>query len=148
MKPPVLFSSLLVAVSVLSSAAMANAPTAEQKKQFETYQKEQAAKLEQAAKSSNIKQSLIKICADNHVKAGALKSVSQADVNKLCKCTVESDGRMTVSEQWELQSARNAKDQKKFTEVAQRIAKGEQVKVKACLGPALEAKLTKAPKAS
>lgn len=147
MKLPVLFSSILVAASFFVSPAMANAPTAEQKKQFEAYQKEQAAKLEQASKSGNIKQSLIKICADNHVKAGALKSVSQADVNKLCKCTIESEGRMTVSQQWELQSARNAKDQKKFTEVAQRIAKAEQVKVKACVGPALEAKLAKASKA-
>jgi hypothetical protein len=135
MKFPVLFSSILVATSFIASSAMANTPTAAQK--------EQAAKLEQALKSSNIKQSLITICSDTYTKAGALKSLSQADINKLCKCNVESEGRMTVSQQWELQSARNAKDQKKFNEVAQRLAKAEQPKVKACVGTALEAKLAK-----
>ena len=146
MKFPVLFSSILVATSFFSGSAMANAPTAEQKKQFEAFQKEQAAKLEQASKSGNIKQSLIKVCTDNYAKAGALKSLTQADVNRLCKCNVESEGRMTVSQQWELQSARNAKDQKKFNEVAQRIAKAEQPKVKACVGTALETKLAKLQK--
>ena len=148
MKFPILLSSLIVASSLFSASAFANAPTAEQKKQFEAFQKEQDAKMKQAAQSSNVKQSLVQVCVDNQTTLGASKVLNKTEINKLCSCTVESEGRMTVSQQWELQSARNAKDQKKYAEVAQRIAAAEQPKIKSCLGPALEKKLTDASKKS
>lgn len=148
MKFPILSAALIAVSGFLSAQAFANAPTAEQKKQFEAFQKEQDTKLRQAAQSTNVKQSLVKICVENQTKMGAAKVLNASEINKLCTCTIESEGRMTVAQQWELQSARNAKDQKKYVAVAQRIGKAEEPKIKNCLGPNLQAKLTKAAKKS
>ncbi|MBP7793924.1 MAG: hypothetical protein KA014_02885, partial [Acinetobacter sp.] len=99
MKSKIVLSSVL-AISALFSAASFAAPAADQQ-----------AKMAAAYKSNNIKQGLIGVCVDEQTKAGALKALSKEEVNKLCKCNVESQGRMSQSLQWELQGAQNAKDQ-------------------------------------
>ncbi len=131
MKSKIFLSSVL-AISALFSAASFAAPAADQQ-----------AKMAAAYKSNNIKQGLIGVCVDEQTKAGALKALSKEEVNKLCKCNVEYQGRMSQSLQWELQGAENAKDQKRFATAMQGFAKTEQPKFKACLGTALEAKLAK-----
>lgn len=130
MKSKIILSSVLAISTLFSAASFANTADAQ-------------AKMAAAYKSSNVKQGLIGVCVDEQTKAGALKALTKDEVNKLCKCNVESQGRMTNSLQWELQSARNAKDEKKYATALQRFGKSEQPKVKACLGTALETKLAK-----
>lgn len=127
MKSKIIIASL-AAVSALFSVA--------------TFAADQS-KMAAAYKSNNVKQSLINICVEEQTKAGALKALTKNEVSKLCKCNVESQGRMSQSLQWELQGAQNAKDQKRFATAMQGYAKSEQPKIKACLGTALETKLAK-----
>lgn len=100
-------------------------------------------KLAAAYKSSNVKQGLMNVCVEEQTSAGALKALTKDEVAKLCKCNVEAQGRMPQSLQWELQGAQNAKDQKRFATAMQNFANNDQAKVKACLGTALETKLSK-----
>ena len=130
MKSKIIIASLATITTLFSAASFA----ADQ------------AKMAAAYKSNNIKQSLVNLCVEEQTQAGALKAITKDDVTKLCKCNVESQGRMTQSLQWELQGAQNAKDQNRFATAMQGFAKTEQPKVKACLGPTLEAKLSKVPK--
>ena len=125
MKSKIILSGL-VAFSTLFSALSFAAPSADQQ-----------AKLTAAYKSNNVKQGLINVCVEEQTQAGALKAITKDEVNKLCKCNVESQGRMTNALQWELQSAQNAKDEKKYVAALQNFGKSEQPKVKACLGLSL-----------
>ena len=129
MKSKIILSSVL-AISTLFTASSFAAPSADQQ-----------SKMAAAYKSTNIKQGLINVCVEEQTNAGALKALTKDEVSKLCKCNVESQGRMTNSLQWELQGARNAKDEKKYATALQNFGKSEQPKVKACLGTALDAKL-------
>lgn len=131
MKSKIIIASLAAVTTLFSVASFA---AADQSKMAAAY------------KSNNVKQSLINVCVDEQTKAGALKAITKDEVSKLCKCNVESQGRMPQSLQWELQGAQNAKDQKRFATAMQGFAKSEQPKVKACLGTALEAKLSKLQK--
>lgn len=129
MKSNLLLSSV-VAVATFFSASSFAAPAADNQ-----------AKLQSIYKSNNIKQGLINACVDEQNKLGASKVLSKSEVTQLCKCNVESQGRMTNADQWELQSAQNAKDKNKYVALMQKFGKAEQPKVKACLGSALDAKL-------
>lgn len=102
---------------------------------------DQAKQLDAAFKSTNIKQGLVNICVGDYTKAGALNKLTKAEVTKLCTCNVESRGRMTESQKWELQSATNAKNQAKVKEILTRLQKAEEPKIKACLGADLQKKL-------
>jgi uncharacterized membrane protein len=102
---------------------------------------DQAKKLDAAFKSTNIKQGLVNVCVGDYTKAGALNKLTKAEVTKLCTCNVESRGRMTESQKWELQSATNAKNQAKVKEILTRLQKAEEPKIKACLGADLQKKL-------
>lgn len=124
--------SSVIAISSLFSVSSFAAPSADQQAQMAAIYK-----------SNNVKQGLINACVAEQTKAGALKALTKDEVSKLCKCNVESQGRMTNSLQWELQSAQNAKDEKKYATTLQNFGKSEQPKIKACLGTALETKLAK-----
>ncbi|OTG86478.1 hypothetical protein B9T31_08295 [Acinetobacter sp. ANC 4558] len=102
---------------------------------------DQAKKLDAAFQSTNIKQGLVNVCVDDYTKAGALNKLTKAEVTKLCSCNVDSRGRMTESQKWELQSATNAKNQNKVNEILTRLQKSEEPKIKACLGADLQKKL-------
>ncbi len=128
MKAKILCAGLLAISSAISSVAFAEDSA-------------QAKQLEAAYKSTNIKQGLINVCVSDYTKAGALNKLTKADVTKLCTCNIESRGRMTESTRWELQSATNAKNQKKVQEIFARIQKAEEPKIKACLGQTLQNKL-------
>lgn len=128
MKSTILLSSVLAAATLFSTASFADAAS------------DRKAKLQTIYKSNNIKQGLINNCVEEQNKLGASKVLSKTEVSLLCKCNVESEGRMTQAQQWDLQSAQNAGDKAKFGTLMQNFAKSEQPKVKACLG-ALDKKL-------
>ncbi len=129
MKSNILLSSVFAAATLFSASTFAAPATDNQ------------AKLQSIYKSSNIKQGLINACVEEQNKLGAAKVLSKTEVTQLCKCNIESQGRMTNADQWELQSAQNAKDKNKYVALMQKFGKSEQPKVKACLGTALDTKL-------
>lgn len=134
MKSTIFLSSILAVTSLFTVSAFA-APAADGQ-----------AKLQTIYKSSNIKQGLINACVEDQNKMGASKVLSKTEVTQLCKCNIESQGRMTNADQWDLQSAQNAKDKDKYIALMQKFGKSEQPKVKSCLGTALDSKLAKMQK--
>lgn len=96
----------------------------------------QTNKLEQAYKSSNVKSSLVNVCKEETGKSGKL---SATEVSKYCTCAIESDGKLTNNQKWEIQSAIN---QKKNPSTLAFVQKQNQ-ELKACFGTALTTKLEK-----
>ncbi|WLF83305.1 hypothetical protein [Moraxella sp. ZY210820] len=86
--------------------------------------------------STNIKAALLQDCTTSMTKGGKL---SAADAKKLCNCQVEAQGKMTVAQQWEIQSAINAKKSPESLAFVQQQNKN----LLACYGTDLTAKLQK-----
>lgn len=87
-------------------------------------------------KSTNVKAALIQECKTSTTKGGKLTA---AEVNKFCSCQVEAQGKMTVAQQWEIQSAVNAKKSPSSLAFVQQQNKNLQ----ACFGADLTNKLKK-----
>lgn len=91
-------------------------------------------KMQQAYKSANVKTALVGVCKDETAKGGKLTA---AEVAKYCSCAVDSDGKLTNNQKWEIQSAIN---QKKSPATLAFVQKQNQ-DLKACLGAPLTTKL-------
>lgn len=91
-------------------------------------------KMEQVYKSQNVKSALINVCKEETGKAGKLKP---AEVSKYCSCIIESDGRMTNNQKWEIQSAVN----KKQNPADLAFIKKQKQDVEACFGADLTKRL-------
>lgn len=111
-----LFSKLMLSTALISSVICSQAVMAN------------------PAKSTNIKAALINQCKTTTTKGGKLTA---AEVNKFCNCQVESQGKMTIAQTWEIQSAINAKKQPSSLPFVQR----QNQELQACFGPQLTAKL-------
>ncbi|MDM1247050.1 hypothetical protein ACFODO_00585 [Acinetobacter sichuanensis] len=90
--------------------------------------------LQQAYKSSNVKSALIGVCKTETAKGGKLTS---AEVSKYCSCAIESDGKLTNDQKWQIQSAIN---QKKSPSTLAFVQKQNQ-ELQSCFGPQLTGKL-------
>ncbi|WP_111858293.1 hypothetical protein [Acinetobacter sp. CFCC 10889] len=90
--------------------------------------------LQQAYKSSNVKSALIGVCKTETAKGGKLSS---AEVSKYCSCAIESDGKLTNDQKWQIQSAIN---QKKNPSSLAFVQKQNQ-DLQACFGTQLTGKL-------
>lgn len=91
-------------------------------------------KMEQAYKSSNVKSSLVSLCKEETGKSGKLNA---SEVSKYCTCAIDSDGKLTNNQKWEIQSSIN---QKKNPSSLAFVQKQNQ-ELKACFGPQLTKKL-------
>ena len=69
------------------------------------------------SKSTNIRGDLEKNCQGSFTKA---KVLSSAEASKFCKCTIDSQAKMTNAEEWEIQSAVNAKKDPRTLPVVKR----------------------------
>lgn len=69
------------------------------------------------SKSTNIRGDLEKNCQGSFTKAKVLTS---AEASKFCKCTIDSQAKMTNAEEWEIQSAVNAKKDPRTLPVVKR----------------------------
>lgn len=58
------------------------------------------------SKSTNIRADLAKNCSESFTKNNVL---SASEASKFCKCTIDSQAKITNAEEWEIQSAINAK---------------------------------------
>lgn len=90
--------------------------------------------LQQAYKSNNVKSALIGVCKTETAKSGKLTS---AEVSKYCSCAIESDGKLTNDQKWQIQSAIN---QKKSPSTLAFVKKQNQ-ELQSCFGPQLTGKL-------
>ncbi|AWL29563.1 hypothetical protein A7P53_00705 [Acinetobacter defluvii] len=90
--------------------------------------------LQQAYKSSNVKSALIGVCKTETAKGGKLTS---AEVSKYCTCAIESDGKLTNDQKWQIQSTIN---QKKSPSTLAFVQKQNQ-ELQSCFGPQLTGKL-------
>lgn len=138
MNMKVLTTALLVTLSFGTSSVFA----AEQAN-IEALKAEYQKSLEAAAKSSDIRGGLVKACAVKYKTAISNNALTQADVNKLCGCSVTAEGQVTTAETWDLQSAVNAKNQTKFQQLQTSLMKKQGDSIKKCVGTALDQKLTK-----
>lgn len=86
--------------------------------------------------STNVKAALLQECKTTTTKGGKLTA---AEVNKFCSCQIEAQGKMTVAQQWEIQSAVNAKKAPSSLAFVQQQNKN----LHACFGADLTAKLKK-----
>ncbi|TCM67826.1 hypothetical protein EC844_107121 [Acinetobacter calcoaceticus] len=92
------------------------------------------ADLQQAYKSANVKASLINVCKAETKKSGKL---TDAEIAKYCGCAIESDGKLTNAQKWEIQSAIN---QKKSPSTLAFVQQQNQA-LQTCFGPQLTTKL-------
>jgi hypothetical protein len=92
-------------------------------------------KMEQVYKSQNVKSALINVCKEETAKAGKLTA---NEVSKYCSCVIESDGRMTNSQKWEIQSALN----KKVNPATLPFVQKQKKDVEACFGANLTKRIT------
>ncbi|OTG81599.1 hypothetical protein [Acinetobacter sp. ANC 4648] len=90
--------------------------------------------IQDAYKSTNVKAALINVCKTETAKGGKLTA---AEVSKYCTCAVESDGKLTNAQKWEIQSAINQKKSPASLTFVQQQNKALQ----ACFGPQLTSKL-------
>ena len=133
----------VVSISALFSVnSFANDDQAKMKAEFEAMAKQYTTAVETASKSSDIRGGLVKACGIQYKKTIDLKLLTQADVNKLCGCTVDAEGTITQAQKWDLQSAANAKNQTKFQQLQSALMKKQGESVKKCVGPTLDQKLT------
>ena len=96
----------------------------------------QANPIEAAYKSSNVKAGLINACKEETGKANKLTA---AETTKYCTCAIDTEGKMTTAQKWEVQSAINQKKSPSTLPVIQK----QNADLKACFGPQLTAKLQK-----
>ena len=133
MKSHLILSGVIACTSLFVSSAFANTPQQHEQQMKKIYS------------SKNIQQGLIDLCVSNYTKAGALEKLTKTEVSTLCRCNIESQGRMTEATKWKLQSAQNAKDEKTFVKTMDSFQKAESPKIKKCLGqlaPKLEKLMT------
>lgn len=90
--------------------------------------------IQDAYKSSNVKSALINVCKTETAKSGKLTT---AEVSKYCSCAVESDGKLTNDQKWQIQSTINSKKSPATLTFVQQQNKALQ----ACFGPQLTTKL-------
>lgn len=90
--------------------------------------------IQDAYKSTNVKAALINVCKTETAKGGKLTA---AEVSKYCGCAVESDGKLTNAQKWEIQSALNQKKSPATLTFVQQQNKALQ----GCFGPQLTTKL-------
>lgn len=90
--------------------------------------------LQQAYKSSNVKSALVNVCKTETAKSGKLTTT---EVAKYCTCAIESDGKLTNAQKWDIQSAIN---QKKSPSTLAFVQKQNQ-DLQTCFGPQLTGKL-------
>lgn len=135
--------SLLTCSTLFSASTFATNDPATAKAEFEAMMKEYKSAVEQATKSTDIRGGLIKACGTQYKKTISMKLLTQADVNKLCTCTIDVEGKITESQKWAIQSAINAKNQKKAQELQIGMVEKQRDAVKKCVGPALDQKLIK-----
>lgn len=143
MKSKLLATALLSISALFSANTIATTDQAKAKAEFEAMAKQYNAAVESAAKSADIRGGLVKACGIQYKKTVELKLLTQADVNKLCGCTVDAEGSVTQAQKWELQSAVNAKNQDKIKQLQTAIIKKQGESVKKCVGTALDQKLSK-----
>ena len=93
-------------------------------------------KLQQAYKSTNVKNALVNVCKEETQKGNKLTA---AEVSKYCTCAVNADGKLTNDQKWQIQSAIN---QKKSPSTLAFVQKQNQ-ELKACFGAPLVTKLQK-----
>lgn len=142
MKFPIILSSMIALASFVAMPALANAPTAEQKKQMEAFQKEQAAQLDKIQKSANIKQGLIDFCVSNYTKHTNISTIlKKEEISKVCSCNVKAEGSMTQEQQWQLQSLKNANKKKEFEAEFIKIKTAQGKTAEACMGKTILTKL-------
>ncbi|EPF77324.1 hypothetical protein [Acinetobacter rudis] len=92
------------------------------------------ADLQQAYKSTDVKSALINVCKTETSKGGKLTA---AEVAKYCGCAIESDGKLTNAQKWQIQSTIN---QKKSPSTLAFVQQQNQA-LKTCFGPQLTTKL-------
>ena len=137
----IIASGLLICSAALSGTTFANNDQAKAKAEFETMMKDYKAAVDSALKSSDVRGGLIKACGVQYKKTVSEKMLTQADVTKLCTCTVDAEGRVTEAQKWDLQSAANAKNQSKFQQLQTAILKSQGESVKKCVGTTLDKKI-------
>ena len=118
LKSNIILSTLFSAVALMTTATHAA----------------ESNKLQEAYKSTNVKSALINVCKDE---TGKSKKLSAAEVSKYCTCAVETDGKLTNSQKWEIQSSVNQKKSPATLAFVQKQNKDLQ----ACFGPQLTGKL-------
>ncbi|MFC3902498.1 hypothetical protein SAMN05421749_103250 [Acinetobacter marinus] len=69
------------------------------------------------SKSTNIRGDLEKNCQTSFTNA---KVLSTSEASKFCKCTIDSQAKMTNADEWEIQSAINAKKDPRTVGVVKR----------------------------
>ncbi len=89
------------------------------------------------SKSTNIRADLAKNCSESYTKAKVLTS---AEATKFCKCTIDSQAKMTQADQWEIQSAVNAKKNPETLPIVQRT----KTEMETCAGVPLIKKVQEA----
>ena len=88
----------------------------------------------QIAKSTDVKGALINACKTETAKGGKLTA---AEVAKYCSCAIESEGKVTNAQKWQMQSTYN---QKKPLSSLPFVQQQNQA-LKTCFGPQLTTKL-------
>ena len=86
------------------------------------------------AKSTNVKAAIVATCKEQISKKGDLNAT---EAGKYCTCDTDVKGKMTLSQQWELQSAINAKKNPSTLSFIQK----QNADMKSCLGPQLTTKI-------
>lgn len=142
-KAKFLATSLFTLTTLFSTASFANNDQAQAKAEFEAMMKEYKTAVESALKSPDIRGGLIKACGIQYKRTVTLKLLTQAEVSKLCTCTIDTEGKVTESQKWEIQSAINSKNQAKIQQLQTSIVKKQGESVKQCVGSALDQKLAK-----
>lgn len=140
-----LIATALLAISTVLpvTTTFAAEPNNANQAKFQALKAEYEKGLEAAAKSSDVRGGLVKACAIKYKPAIESKTLTQADVNKLCDCSVIAEGQTTAAQNWELQSAVNAKNKAKFEQLQVGIMKRQADVIKKCVGTSLDQKLTK-----
>lgn len=136
-KAKLLATSLLSLSALFSTASFANNDQAKAKAEFEAMKKEYTTAMKNAGSSSNVRDGLIKACAIPYKQAVKYKKLTQSDVNKLCTCEVDAEGKLTQAQKWQIQSTIN---QKKNPATLDFVKKQSQ-NVQSCVGPQLASKL-------
>lgn len=118
LKSNILLSTFVSAIAFTSTATFAD----------------DANKMQQAYKSTNVKSALVNVCKDETAKS---KKLTASEVSKYCSCAIDADGKLTNAQKWEIQSTINQK--KSPTTLA--FVQKQNTDLQACFGPQLTAKL-------
>lgn len=86
------------------------------------------------AKSTNVKAAIINECKTQITKKGDLTAT---EASKYCTCDTDIKGKITMAQQWELQSTINAKKSPSTLGFIQK----QNTDMKNCLGPQLTSKI-------